>query len=84
MSLCSWVRGQRARSGDFATLAPVPSNTKVQEILVKIQDKLPTFKGSKNWIGSVEVTWSCSAPARLQTYVMLLLLFELLFFLVFI
>ncbi|KAA0195533.1 hypothetical protein HAZT_HAZT006119 [Hyalella azteca] len=57
MSLSSWIRGQKLRSHDnsgFSTLAPVPANKNIQEILTKIQDKPPSFIGSHDWIGCVE------------------------------
>ncbi|MCL4122841.1 UNVERIFIED_CONTAM: hypothetical protein GTU68_017376 [Idotea baltica] len=56
MTLCSWVRGQLASArGTVSSLAAVPSNRDVQDILVRIGDKERDFKGSKQWIGSVEV-----------------------------
>lgn len=56
MTLASWIRGQKAQSSDntLASLAPVPSNHKVQEILVQIQDKPSSFTGTKEWIGCIE------------------------------
>ena len=58
MSICSWVRGQMTKTqGTISNLAPVPSNRTVQETLVKIGDKESPFVGSKEWIGSVEVTY---------------------------
>ncbi|XP_042885071.1 ufm1-specific protease 1-like [Penaeus japonicus] len=56
MSLCSWLRGQISNAKPNAgSIAPVPSNHRVQEILVEISDKEKNFLGSKQWIGSVEV-----------------------------
>lgn len=62
MTLCSWVRGQLASArGTVSSLAAVPSNLEVQDILIRIGDKEKTFKGSKQWIGSVEVgTYFCT------------------------
>ncbi|KAF2350677.1 Peptidase C78 ubiquitin fold modifier-specific peptidase 1/ 2, partial [Trinorchestia longiramus] len=68
MSLSSWIRGQKLRSSQssgFSSLAPVPSNRNIQEILAKIQDKPATFAGSNEWIGCVEesfvILYLCSA-----------------------
>ncbi|KAK3853388.1 hypothetical protein Pcinc_040071 [Petrolisthes cinctipes] len=36
---------------------PVPSNRRIQEILVEIGDKEDDFVGSKDWIGCVEVSY---------------------------
>merc|ERR1739838_941472 len=68
MTICSWARAQLIKapretdSGltmgssppTSAPVAPVPSNRRVQEILVEIGDKEGDFVGSKQWIGSVE------------------------------
>ncbi|CAL4072483.1 unnamed protein product [Meganyctiphanes norvegica] len=66
MTICSWIRGQLAKAprdtdsgltmgSSPPTVAPVPSNRRVQEILVEIGDKEGDFAASKQWIGSVEV-----------------------------
>lgn len=56
MSLCSWLRGQiSSAKSNTGSIAPVPSNHRVQEILTEIGDKEKDFLGSKQWIGSVEV-----------------------------
>uniref|UniRef100_A0A8D8PLJ0 Probable Ufm1-specific protease 2 n=1 Tax=Cacopsylla melanoneura TaxID=428564 RepID=A0A8D8PLJ0_9HEMI len=39
------------------TSKPVPSIREIQETLVYIQDKPPKFLGSKDWIGSTEVSF---------------------------
>ncbi|RXG52079.1 Ufm1-specific protease 1 [Armadillidium vulgare] len=57
MTLCSWVRGQLSSArGTVSSLAAVPSNRDVQDILVRIGDKEGDFKGSNQWIGCVEAT----------------------------
>ncbi|KAH7404682.1 hypothetical protein KP509_15G037900 [Ceratopteris richardii] len=39
------------------TVLDVPMHGKIQEILVKIGDKEPSFKGSQNWIGAIELSF---------------------------
>ena len=60
-SLCSWaenkLRSSSSSSADTAAggvVACVPSLRKIQEILVEVGDKPPSFVGSKQWIGSFE------------------------------
>lgn len=48
-TLISWFRMQGY------TNEPIPSHRKIQQVLVDIRDKPPTFVGSKQWIGSTEV-----------------------------
>lgn len=68
MSLCSWLRGQISNAkSNTGSIAPVPSNHRVQEILVEIGDKEKNFLGSKQWIGSVEVC--CYAPSMMISLV---------------
>ncbi|XP_071542301.1 ufm1-specific protease 1-like [Panulirus ornatus] len=55
MTLCSWIRGQLKSQESSYSLPPVPSNRRIQEILVEIGDKENDIIGSKQWIGSVEV-----------------------------
>ena len=56
MTLCSWIRNNKLKSGDDEkSIAPVPSNHEIQNILVKIGDKENDFISSKQWIGSIEV-----------------------------
>ncbi|XP_045126809.1 ufm1-specific protease 1-like [Portunus trituberculatus] len=58
MTLCSWVRGQReGQQGGAPSPLPVPSNTRIQELLVEMGDKETSFIGSRQWIGSVEVSY---------------------------
>jgi len=49
-TLCSWFQLQHY------TTKLVPSHTEIQEILVTIGDKQADFVGSKNWIGSFELS----------------------------
>ena len=50
------------------TTVQVPSIREVQERLVAMEDKPPTFLGSRQWIGSVEVALVldsvCDVPGR--------------------
>jgi hypothetical protein len=49
-TLCSWfVRQQHA-------LGPVPAHRAAQQTLVDLRDKPPAFVGSRDWIGSFEVS----------------------------
>ena len=48
-TICSWVKYQKNSS------VTVPSITAIQEALVAMGDKPASFKGSREWIGSVEV-----------------------------
>lgn len=49
-SLWSWFLLQQY------TEEPVPGHRLIQETLVKVGDKQPAFVGSKEWIGSFEVS----------------------------
>ncbi|XP_070585944.1 ufm1-specific protease 1 [Erythrolamprus reginae] len=49
--MCSWLV---AAEGEEATCRPVPSLKEIQDCLVKIGDKPPSFSGSRDWIGTVE------------------------------
>lgn len=49
-TLCSWFRWQGY------TEEPVPDHRQIQKYLVRIGDKPHTFAGSKQWIGSMEVS----------------------------
>lgn len=49
-TLCSWFRWQGYSE------APVPDHRDIQKYLVRIGDKPHTFAGSKQWIGSMEVS----------------------------
>jgi hypothetical protein len=49
-TLCSWFQLQHYSS------KLVPSHPEIQEILVQMGDKQADFAGSKNWIGSVELS----------------------------
>lgn len=49
-TLCSWFRWQGYSE------QPVPDHKQIQKYLVDIGDKPSTFIGSKQWIGSTEVS----------------------------
>ena len=50
-TLVSWFRAQRYVS------APMPSHGDIQRALVRMGDKEPSFIGSKQWIGAVELMY---------------------------
>ncbi|TRY71551.1 hypothetical protein TCAL_05407 [Tigriopus californicus] len=50
-TIASWIRFQRNLPDD----PRVPSLPEIQNILVTMEDKSPTFRGSREWIGSFEV-----------------------------
>ena len=50
-TICSWFRRQHY------TAAPVPTHREIQETLVRIGDKDPGFVGSRQWIGSFELSY---------------------------
>ena len=52
-TICSWVV-MSTESGKQKNYN-VPSLRQIQEVLVQIEDKEPSFIGSKVWIGSVEI-----------------------------
>ncbi|GLE06659.1 hypothetical protein PINS_up016053 [Pythium insidiosum] len=49
-TLASWLAMQH-----YTDLDGAPSHREIQDVLVKIGDKPPSFLGSKDWIGSMEV-----------------------------
>ncbi|XP_064628388.1 ufm1-specific protease 1-like [Lineus longissimus] len=51
-TLCSWIK---LRQGE-ACKQVIPSIGTIQESLVEMEDKLPSFIGTKDWIGSFEVS----------------------------
>ena len=53
-SLCSWAA--RSRHESSAQAVDVPSLRKIQETLVEIGDKAPSFADSREWIGCVETS----------------------------
>lgn len=48
-SLCSWTRA------NLDSTVSVPSIPQIQDALVAMGDKEEKFRGSRDWIGSVEV-----------------------------
>lgn len=48
-TICSWFRHQGY------TDKPIPTHKEIQQALVNVGDKPPTFAGSKTWIGSIEL-----------------------------
>ncbi|GBM51009.1 Ufm1-specific protease 1 [Araneus ventricosus] len=55
-TICSWIKNQLDLQG--SKFAPeVPSIIELQKALVEIGDKNPSFIGSRQWIGSVEVSY---------------------------
>ncbi|GBF93356.1 ufm1-specific protease-like [Raphidocelis subcapitata] len=53
-TIVSWFRLQRY------TDKPVPSHREIQSLLVKLGDKDPSFIGSSNWIGAIELSYVLS------------------------
>lgn len=51
-TLCSWIINVK---NEFSSTT-IPSLTKIQEILVDLQDKPSSFVGSNQWIGTYEAT----------------------------
>ncbi|XP_058037361.1 inactive Ufm1-specific protease 1 isoform X1 [Ahaetulla prasina] len=49
--MCSWLVAAR---GEAVAHHPVPSLKEIQDSLVKMGDKPPSFSGSRDWIGTVE------------------------------
>lgn len=50
-TIISWFRLQHY------TMVDVPSHRKIQETLVEIGDKEPSFTGSREWIGAIELSF---------------------------
>ncbi|GIL86704.1 hypothetical protein Vretifemale_14951 [Volvox reticuliferus] len=50
-TICSWFRLQKYTS------KPIPSHRTIQQVLVRLGDKPPTFVGSCNWIGAIELSY---------------------------
>ncbi|XP_062933508.1 ufm1-specific protease 2 isoform X2 [Cynocephalus volans] len=48
-TICSWFKHQGY------TERPIPTHREIQQALVDASDKPPTFVGSRQWIGSIEV-----------------------------
>ncbi|XP_077169686.1 ufm1-specific protease 1 [Paroedura picta] len=65
-TICSWL-AEAAPDGMGAR--PVPSLREIQQALVEMGDKPPSFSGSREWIGTVEAALCldhfCSVPGRL-------------------
>ncbi|VDO09253.1 unnamed protein product [Rodentolepis nana] len=55
-TLVSWLLWQ----GTVVPLQPLPSHRAIQEALVKVNDKPAKFIGSRQWIGSLEVSFCIS------------------------
>ncbi|OWF46642.1 ufm1-specific protease 1-like [Mizuhopecten yessoensis] len=53
-TMCAWVIHQRTRTDD--KISVVPSLKTIQEALVAMGDKAASFVGSREWIGSFEVS----------------------------
>ncbi|XP_032094158.1 inactive Ufm1-specific protease 1 [Thamnophis elegans] len=51
-TMCSWLLAAGGEGG--AARRPVPSLKEIQDSLVKMGDKPPSFSGSRDWIGTVE------------------------------
>ncbi|KAK3098413.1 hypothetical protein FSP39_019240 [Pinctada imbricata] len=54
-TMSSWIWYQKNQSEE-KSLRNVPSIPEVQEALVKMEDKSTHFKGSREWIGSFEIS----------------------------
>ncbi|XP_077293156.1 UFM1 specific peptidase 2 isoform X2 [Arctopsyche grandis] len=60
-TLCSWFRFQGY------TDKPIPTHKQIQQCLVKIGDKMSSFVGSKQWIGSTEVSFCLESLFSVQS-----------------
>ncbi|XP_029649619.1 ufm1-specific protease 2-like [Octopus sinensis] len=63
-TLISWFRLQGYTS------APVPTHRQIQQALVDIGDKQPPFVGSRQWIGSLEVSFCLEHLIGVQSRIM--------------
>ncbi|KAM7536704.1 hypothetical protein Aperf_G00000087782 [Anoplocephala perfoliata] len=61
-TLVSWLLWQ----GIVAPLRPLPSHRDIQEALVRVGDKPAKFVGSRQWIGSLEVSFCISELCGVQ------------------
>eukprot|EP00198_Chlamydomonas_reinhardtii_P003816 XP_001693152.1 predicted protein [Chlamydomonas reinhardtii] len=50
-TIVSWFRLQKY------TAKPIPTHKLIQQTLVKLGDKAPSFVGSSNWIGAIELSY---------------------------
>ncbi|GLC50821.1 hypothetical protein PLESTB_000435800 [Pleodorina starrii] len=50
-TICSWFRLQKYTS------KPIPSHKTIQQVLARLGDKPPSFVGSSNWIGAIELSY---------------------------
>lgn len=69
-TLFSWFRWQGY------TEREVPTHRQIQECLVDIQDKPPNFIGSRQWIGSTEVSFCLETMLGVQSRYALCLLIK--------
>lgn len=46
---------------------PIPTHKEIQQCLVKIGDKMSSFIGSKQWIGSTEVSFCLESLMSVQS-----------------
>ena len=53
-TLCSWAERQLCK--EKVKMKNIPSLHDIQAALVEMGDKKPCFIGSKDWIGSVEIS----------------------------
>lgn len=51
-SLCSWIINRKK----ISSTSNIPSLTNIQEILVQLEDKPPSFTKSNQWIGTCEAS----------------------------
>lgn len=58
-TLCSWIEAQNSVSPELDNVASVgaPSILSIQKALVVMEDKPELFIGSKQWLGSVEISY---------------------------
>lgn len=61
-TLCDWVSAQKKDP----VVSPPPSIASFQRLLVRIEDKPPSFSCSREWIGSVEVALAMDAIFDVQ------------------
>lgn len=64
-TLCSWIINVKK---EFSSTNNIPSITKIQEILVNLEDKPSSFIKSNQWIGTYEATIVLSQLYDVQSY----------------
>lgn len=66
-TICSWIKNQQQISENSSiSPASVPSILDIQKALVDIGDKSSSFIGSREWIGSIEVSYAIDYFYKVQ------------------